>query len=158
MKPSRLILSLLSVIALSAAGSAQAAAVPRELGQLVPRGAEEISLAGKTAKGALCSVNLRISPFGFSASAANLDHQGKVVSRTFAAFQIGLGHELQSLQSSDAVLTAVSIKKADTILESDSRSTLIVERSADSIDAISVEVAEKGPFSWHKKSYTRCLF
>jgi hypothetical protein len=132
--------------------------IPIQLRQLIPVGESNLNLDGKTETGMPCGVNLNRSKLGFSANAFLLDSRGEMILKTFAKFQIGLGHNLQSLKSSEGDLAAVSAHFAEESYSSDTRSTLVVRREGEHIRSISIEEEKKGLFGWKSRIKTQCEF
>jgi hypothetical protein len=122
------------------------AKTPKVLRDLVPVGAKELRLKGKSADHQPCQVVIA-NEMGFSASLA-IYKNGKMDTRRFGKFQIGLGHELQSLDEDGAII-AVSVKKADEQYSSNRRSTLTAARDGDGLMfAIGIKEEAKGWFGY----------
>lgn len=147
------------IIALSLFASLSASAqVPNELRGLIPVGSQVIQLRGTTEDHHDCTVNLSASKDTFSASLAVLDANGDVNSRRFGVFQIGFGYNLQSISQKGSNLVAVSAHKAEEQYSSDALSILKVNKTPSKINAILVEVQEKGLFGYKTEVKEACFF
>lgn len=134
------------------------AQVPNELRSLIPVGGNSIQLRGTTEDHHDCTVNLSSSQDTFSADVAVLDANGDVNSRRFGTFQIGFGHKLQKISQQGANLVAVSAHQAEEQYASDSLSILKVNKTATKINAILIEVQEKGFFGYKTEVKEACFF
>jgi len=148
-----IVVTILSTLSLSAF-----AQIPQDLENLIPVGTSSLQLTGKTQDNKNCIVNLGINSFSYSASLAVLDKQGAVDTARFGTFQVGLGHDLQSVEKQGNNIVAVSIHGAEESYSSDSRTTLKVNKSDDTIKAVQVIVERKGFFGFKTKVKETCVF
>lgn len=130
---------ILSIVSLMVS-AAFASGIPSSLQQLVPAGSQDISLNGTTGDGQVCTVSLS-GGYTFSASLRVLNEDGQIESRRFAKFQIGFGHDLQSISEGQEI-TAVTYHEAEEQYSSDSRSTLVVQKDSEGVIS-SVRIREE---------------
>lgn len=149
------IIALMSLLVVSTTAYGQ---VPRELQDLIPVGSNGIRMAGRTVDNKDCTVQFSATATSFQATVAVLDQQGEVDSRRFGSFQIGRGHELQSLGIQGDNTVAVSLHKAGASYASDSRATLKVNKPGDEIRAVQIIVEEKGFFGFKTEVKEACIF
>lgn len=145
--------SFLSLLSLNAF-----AEVPRELAELVPAGSQSIRIPGITPDGKKCAVDFSMSFGTFSSAVFVYDSNNQMIPKRFAKFQIGFGHELQSLRETATRLTAVSYHEAEESYSSDSRATLEVTRNQDELIAARMKNEEKGFFGFKTKFQETCKF
>lgn len=125
--------------------------VPQELRSLIPVGGSGIVMDGHTLKDkADCAVEVKDGAFGFSVILYVNDKAGQLDTRRLGKMQIGLGHHFDSKDVSKNPQRFTSVKKADTVIESDARSSVYVKRNADKITGIQVVQEEKNFFGRYK--------
>jgi len=140
---------------ISLVSSMSFAEVPKALAELIPVGGKTIQMRGYTHDNRDCQVQLSHDSFGFSASVGVLKSSGFEAGR-FGKFQIGFGHELQSLIEGE-ILKAVSTHEAEESYSSDSRATLTVSRKASGhFEFVAIMVESKGWFGYSEDVNEAC--
>jgi hypothetical protein len=135
----------ISLLATLFFGLSAFAQIPTEVAMLLPTGADHIELNGTTHDGKACKVQMRAydqNTFMTSVSVVDPDDTTR-----FAKFQIGFGHDVQSLKNTEKSLVVVATHEAEEQYSSDSRETFKVSRDFEgTISSIQVKYEQKLPF------------
>lgn len=132
------------------------AQIPTELQNLIPAGSTNIQIHGQTKDLQKCKVQFTSEGGVFYAAIAILSEDGNIDRKGLAKFQLGFGHELNSLKQKNQVLTATSIHEAEEQYSSDSKSTLQVFQPQGLISAVQIHEQEKFLFIYTTRSKISC--
>ncbi|MCM2323065.1 MAG: hypothetical protein NDJ90_07360 [Oligoflexia bacterium] len=142
-------------VALIALSSSAFAEVPADLDRLLPSGRTSLAMRGSAKDGKTCWFDLS-SGGGFSAIISVVDDEGEVLLRRMGRFQLGFGHELESISSGEDRVVAVSTHEAEESYSQDTRSTFTVRLQDGEIKTASIQEERKGLFGYKKTVFETC--